>query len=522
MPGDGGGPTDPRAEDPRLVDLSEVLAATPGVDSVSQPFVSPDGGVAVISVTPSTGPADPATRDLVVLLREDVLPAANAGADMVSHVGGRTSLMMDVTTTIGERLPWFIGGVATFSALLLMIAYRSLVIPVKAAAMNLISISAAYGVVVAIFQWGWGAELIGLSELMPIETFVPMIMFAVLFGLSMDYEVFLLTAFREHWSRTGDMKVAVRRGLTDTGRVVTSAATIMVVVFASFVLVDDPLTKMFGVGLATAVLVDATIVRSLLVPALMVLAARWTWWLPGWLDRLLPHLQVEGDPAALESIDRPRSGPEGGHRADGSWALVPGDRSSATPLWAALAGMLLAWFLGSRMNDTSPQMPYQDLAIAVSALIGSLTVWLPRAVPGLGRSRGGRLLGLLGGALAVALVVGALRAAIPYTERNPGQMAAWGLLAVTLLVAGTRVRGVGIPVVLGALAMAVTLGVGGVGLTADFGVLRRNALLPAVLAGLTALFLSHLAELLAGAEHDSDGTEELRGDEDDQLAGVSR
>ena len=214
---------DPRAQDPRLVGLEDTLAATPGIESASAPIVSPDGGVAIITATPTTGPADPKTQELVDTLRSSVLPQATAGADMDSHVGGGTALFMDLTDVIGQRLPYFIVGVASLSAVLLLVAYRSLIIPIKAAAMNILSICAAYGVVVAIFEWGWGASLIGLDKLVPIETFVPMMMFAVLFGLSMDYEVFLLTAFREHWDKTGNMTTAVRRGLTDTGQVVTAA-----------------------------------------------------------------------------------------------------------------------------------------------------------------------------------------------------------------------------------------------------------------------------------------------------------
>ena len=251
-------------------------------------------------------------------MRSDVLPAATAGADMTAYVGGVTAARTDLSLRIADRLLPFILGVATLSFLLLMVAYRSLVIPAKAAAMNLLSISAAYGVVVAVFQWGWGAQLIGLDGPVPIESYVPMMMFAVLFGLSMDYEVFLLTAFNEHYQRTGDIVTAVRRGLADTGQLITAAALIMVAVFTSFVIPDNAVVKMFGVGLATAVLVDATIVRCILVPSLMVLAAKWTWWLPGWLDRALPQLHIEGDPAQLR---------ERGHGAHAA-ALGPtaGDR----------------------------------------------------------------------------------------------------------------------------------------------------------------------------------------------------
>ena len=319
---DGEAAGDPRARDPRLVAITEALAATEGINEVSDPIVSTDGGVVIWRAVPSTGPSDKATEALVTRMRADVLPAATDGADMTAYVGGVTAARTDLSLRIADRLLPFILGVATLSFLLLMVAYRSLVIPAKAAAMNLLSISAAYGVVVAVFQWGWGAPLIGLDGPVPIESYVPMMMFAVLFGLSMDYEIFLLTAFNEHYQRTGDIVTAVRRGLADTGQLITAAALIMVAVFTSFVIPDNAVVKMFGVGLATAVLVDATIVRCILVPSLMVLAAKWTWWLPGWLDRALPELHIEGDPAQLESVGtRARAagvGPTARHRCAGA------------------------------------------------------------------------------------------------------------------------------------------------------------------------------------------------------------
>ena len=321
---------------PRLVAVTDELAATNGINEVSAPIVSTDGGVVIWRAVPSTGPSDKATEALVTRMRADVLPAATPGADMTAYVGGVTAARTDLSLRIADRLLPFILGVATLSFLLLMVAYRSLVIPAKAAAMNLLSISAAYGVVVAVFQWGWGAQLIGLDGPVPIESYVPMMMFAVLFGLSMDYEVFLLTAFNEHYQRTGDIVTAVRRGLADTGQLITAAALIMVAVFTSFVIPDNAVVKMFGVGLATAVLVDATIVRCILVPSLMVLAAKWTWWLPGWLDRALPQLHIEGDPAQLESVGTVRT-PQ------------PSDQRPATGALALIGGVLVAWVLGTAM-----------------------------------------------------------------------------------------------------------------------------------------------------------------------------
>ncbi|WP_459723190.1 MMPL family transporter [Actinophytocola sp. KF-1] len=225
-------------------------------------------------------------------LRADVLPAFGE-----AHVGGGVATKIDLAERIGDRLPWLVLTVVGVACLLLLLAFRSLLLPVKAALMNLVSVCAAYGVVTAVFQWGWGASLLGLDGPVPIDSYVPMVLFAVLFGLSMDYEVFLLSAVREHWLRTGDNHAAVRRGTAETGGVITSAALIMVCVFASFVLVGDPVVKIFGLGLATAIIVDATVVRCLLVPATMVLLGRWNWWLPRWLDRALPRVLDHAPPS---------------------------------------------------------------------------------------------------------------------------------------------------------------------------------------------------------------------------------
>ncbi|PSL52165.1 RND superfamily putative drug exporter [Saccharothrix carnea] len=260
------------------------LRGTNGVASVSPPRPLPSGAVS-LRVVPTTAPSDPTTDDLVERLRDEVLPRFGD-----AHVGGGTATRIDLADRITGRLPWLILAVIGVSCVLLLLAFRSVLLPVKAALMNIVSVCAAYGVVTAVFQWGWGADLIGLDGPVPIDSYVPMVLFAVLFGLSMDYEVFLLSAIQEHWARTGDNHTAVRRGLAETGGVITSAALIMVCVFASFILVDNPTVKVFGLGLATAIVVDATIVRCLLVPATMVLLGRWNWWLPGRLDRLLPHL----------------------------------------------------------------------------------------------------------------------------------------------------------------------------------------------------------------------------------------
>jgi RND superfamily putative drug exporter len=200
----------------------------------------------------------------------------------------------DLTDRLASRLPIFIVAIVAMSFLLLMILFRSVLVPLKAALMNLLSIAAAYGVLVAVFQWGWGNELIGLHTTMPINPMLPLIMFAILFGLSMDYEVFLLSRVREEYVATGDNHESVVRGLSSSARVITSAALIMISVFGAFVLGDDPNGKLFGVGLAAAVFIDATLVRMVLVPASMSLLGKANWWLPAWLDGILPHLDLEG------------------------------------------------------------------------------------------------------------------------------------------------------------------------------------------------------------------------------------
>ena len=210
-----------------------------------------------------------------------------------------------ISERLAARTPWFIGAVVALSFVLLLVLFRSVLVPLKAALMNLLSIGASYGLLVAVFQWGWGATLIGLDEPMPISPFVPMIMFAILFGLSMDYEVFLLSRVREEFVRHGDSHRSVVDGLAGTARVITSAALIMISVFGAFVLAPNPMLKMFGLGLASAVLIDATIVRMVLVPATMALLGGANWWLPGWLDRLLPHVDIEGGPE-LDPADEVR------------------------------------------------------------------------------------------------------------------------------------------------------------------------------------------------------------------------
>jgi RND superfamily putative drug exporter len=274
--------------------LASAAAADPGIAAVAPPRVDPTSGVATLVAQPTTSPQDEATRDTIERLRSDVFPIVLDGHAASAHVGGQVATFADLGQRVEERLPAFIAAVVALSVVLLLVVFRSVLVPLKAAVMNLLSVGAAYGVLVMVFQWGWGADLIGLESTVPILSFIPLFMFAILFGLSMDYEVFLLTRVREEYLRTGDNDEAVVLGLAGTGRTITSAALIMISVFGGFMLGEDPLTKMMGLGLATAIAVDATIVRLVLVPATMKLLGTANWWLPAWLDRLLPGDRVGG------------------------------------------------------------------------------------------------------------------------------------------------------------------------------------------------------------------------------------
>ena len=290
-----------------LTPLAAAVADTPGVRDVAPVQVNPEGTAAVLRVIPTTAPQDSATTDLIHRLRSDVIPEAMAGVPGAEvYVGGQTAIFIDLSDKVESRLGWFIGAVILLSVVLLTMVFRSVVVPLKAAVMNLLSIGAAYGVIVAVFQWGWLKSLVGLDETVPIVSFMPMMLFAILFGLSMDYEVFLLSRIREEYLHRGDSDEAVVEGISATARVITSAALIMISVFGAFALGDDPLAKMFGIGLATAVLIDATIVRIVLVPAAMRLLGDRNWWLPAWLDRLLPRLDVEGGAGLPEPDYEPR------------------------------------------------------------------------------------------------------------------------------------------------------------------------------------------------------------------------
>ncbi|MFJ6101935.1 MMPL family transporter [Streptomyces sp. NPDC092359] len=282
--------------------LPAVLADTRGVASVSPVTYNGSGDTAVLTVVPDSSPQSRQTSELVDRLRADVLPKTEAGTSLEVNVGGVTASYDDFAEIIVGKLPLFVGVVIALGCLLLLLAFRSIGIPLKAAAMNIAAVAAAFGIVVAIFQWGWGSELLGLGSAGPIEPFLPVIMVSVLFGLSMDYQVFLVSRMYEEWLETGDNRRAVRVGLAETGRVINSAAVIMISVFLAFVLSGDRVIAMFGIALAAAVALDAFVLRTLLVPALMHLLGGANWWLPRRLDRLLPRISIE-PPECREAAD---------------------------------------------------------------------------------------------------------------------------------------------------------------------------------------------------------------------------
>jgi len=271
--------------------LAATLRTEPGIAAVSAPV--PGHGATLISVIPTTSPEAAATSSLIDRLRDSVIPAAEHGSTLHVYVGGVTAVFADFATVIGAKLPVFIAVIIGLGFLLLMLAFRSLLVPAVAAVMNLLAAGAAFGVMVAVFQYGWGLHVLNLGQAGPIQSFLPVLMLAVLFGLSMDYEVFLVSRIREEWAATTDNRRAVSTGQATTGRVIIAAATIMICVFSAFILSGQQLIGEFGIGLAAAVLLDAFILRTLLVPALMHLSGRANWWLPGWLDRALPHLSIE-------------------------------------------------------------------------------------------------------------------------------------------------------------------------------------------------------------------------------------
>ncbi|MFE5815227.1 MMPL family transporter [Streptomyces sp. NPDC056479] len=274
-------------------------------DASGTSFVSPltptqDGDVLVGTVYSSVSPQNKDTTDLTNRLYDDTLPGALSGTDAKGYVTGTTAAQVDFRDIVASRLPLIIGVVVALAFLIVLAVFRGLLVAVKAAVLNVLSIAASYGVVVAVFQWGWGGPALGVHGKVPIESYVPMMMFAIIFGLSMDYEIFLLSRVHEAWLRTGDAKDSVAHALEITARVITCAALIMVSVFAAFIISDNIVVKMLGLGLAVSVLIDATVVRLLMVPAVMTLLGKHAWWTPRWLDRILPHIDTEG---AGETLD---------------------------------------------------------------------------------------------------------------------------------------------------------------------------------------------------------------------------
>ena len=311
--------------------LHRALEQTVGVAAVTPPTAnnSAEPAAYLMSLVATTAPQDEGTSDLVRRLRKSVIPAAVAGTGLDVQVTGSAATNIDITDYLAERMPIFFGAVLALSFLLLMTVFRSLLVPLKAVVMNVLSIGAAYGIVVAVFQWGWASELLGI-EGGPINPFVPMMLFAVVFGLSMDYEVFMLSRIREEYLRTNNATTSVADGLASTARVITAAAAIMVVLFASFMLEENREIKLFGLGLALAVLLDATLVRMVVVPATMELLGDRNWWLPKWLDRILPHVEIERteQPPQTPTSDEPQpiiSSPVG---------AAPLPKSAARGLWS--------------------------------------------------------------------------------------------------------------------------------------------------------------------------------------------
>jgi RND superfamily putative drug exporter len=282
-----------------LASIARALRATSDVASVSPPRVSPRGVTAVFNVYPRSAPQALATTELVTSLRENTLPALAASTSTTLLVGGTNATTIDFTQVLSNKLPLFIGVVVLLSALLLLVVFRSLVIPLQAAFMNLLSIGASLGVVVAIFQWGWLGAIFNVKGA-PIQAFIPVLLFAIVFGLSMDYEVFLVSRIHEEWTRRRDPQQAVRQGLASTGRVITAAATIMICVFLSFVFGGERILELFGLSLASAVFLDAFVVRCLLLPSVLQLLGRRTWSLPGWLEHRLPHIAIDRERGTLE------------------------------------------------------------------------------------------------------------------------------------------------------------------------------------------------------------------------------
>ena len=294
-------------DDAALAKLSAAVKQNPEVVSVAPVIKNKAGDVAIIQVTPRGAPQDKATSDLITQLRDHTIPDTVGGSGLKVYVGGLTAIFDDFADVLTSKLPLFIGVIILLGCLLLMIAFRSIVVPLTAAAMNLLAAGAAFGLVTAVFQWGWGGSVIPIGHSGPVEAFLPVMLLAILFGLSMDYQVFLVSRMHEEWSHTHDNEQAVRVGQADTGRVITAAAGIMILVFGSFVLQGQRVISEFGIGLAGAVLLDAFVLRTVLVPALMNLFGKANWWLPSGLDRVLPHVSVDPSEAELSRAEGARA-----------------------------------------------------------------------------------------------------------------------------------------------------------------------------------------------------------------------
>jgi len=294
------------ADTAALAALTGKLRSEPGVASVTPFPTAPGAKVDIVQVVPTTSPQDAATSELIQHLRNSVIPAAEQGTSLQVYVGGTTAIFDDFANVLTSKLPLFIGVIVLLGFLLLMLAFRSLLVPATAAVMNLLAAGASFGVVTAVFQLGWGTDLLGLGKAGPIEAFLPVIMLAILFGLSMDYQVFLVSRMHEEWVHTGDNRLSVSQGQATTGKVITAAAAIMICVFVAFAFGAQRVIAEFGIGLASAVLLDAFVLRTVLVPAMMHILGVANWWLPKWLDRRLPHLSVDPvDEAQTHSVDSP-------------------------------------------------------------------------------------------------------------------------------------------------------------------------------------------------------------------------
>ncbi|MCF2129483.1 MMPL family transporter [Strepomyces sp. STD 3.1] len=293
------------ADQQALADLADQIATTDGVAAVTALPAEPGAKVGIVQVVPGTSPQSEETADLITHLRDDVIPPAEDGTSLKVYVGGQTAIFDDFADVLTGKLPLFLTVIVALGCVLLLIAFRSLLVPLTAAVMNILATAASFGVIVAFFQYGWGSEPFGLGAAGPVEAFLPVIMLSVLFGLSMDYQVFLVSRMHEEWVHTGDNKRAVSVGIAETGRVITAAATIMFVVFIAFSLGGERIVAEFGIGLAAAVAIDAFILRTVLVPSVMYLFGKANWWLPAWLDKRLPHLSVEGPTEQAEEERQP-------------------------------------------------------------------------------------------------------------------------------------------------------------------------------------------------------------------------